>query len=48
MPDNWGLKHIKSAKVKPDTKSRKQSNVVRYVTRQDPAKKATLNTGKPC
>lgn len=40
----------KSPKVerKPDTKSRKQTNIIRYVTSQNPAKKASLNTGKPC
>lgn len=32
---------------KPDTKSRKMLNVIRYVSNQDPTKKATLGTSKP-
>lgn len=37
----------KNTSRKPDTKSRKMENVARYVTSQDPKKKASLNVAKP-
>ncbi len=38
-----------AAKVqrKPNTKSKRMENIIRYVTRQDPQKFASLPTGKP-
>ncbi len=32
---------------KPETKSRKMKNVIRYITGQSPTKCASLPTGKP-
>ena len=43
---SWGNKRSKCER-KPDTKSRKMENVIRYVSSQDPKKKASLRTGKP-
>lgn len=41
------LKAPANVSYKPDTKSRKTQNVERYVTKQDPTKKASLNVVSP-
>lgn len=41
------LSRAKNVSRKPDTKSRKMVNLIRYVTNQDPKKKAALSTAKP-
>lgn len=41
------LESAKNVSRKPDTKSRKQKNIARYVTGQDPTKCASLNVAKP-
>ena len=45
---NKPMKKAEKVSRKPDTKSRKMENVIRYVTNQDPKKKASISTGKPC
>lgn len=41
------LKSASSVAHKPDTKSRKTENIIRYVTSQAPTKKASLKTSCP-
>ena len=42
------LKAAAKVERKPDTKSRKMTNVIRYVTGSSPTKKASANVSKPC